>query len=250
MTALHWAAERGNAELAGAAARRRRQSGARRRGIGRYTPLHVAAKGGHHRRRARAARRQGRRQRDDHDRRRAAALRRRGRQRRDDRRCCSTRGADVNAREPQWGQTPLMFAAAAGPHRRGARRCWPRGADLRAHRQRSSTSARAIARTAPRAARATRGSRPFRRSCAARARTGRRGARPRRAAAARGARRRRRRATSRSRSATPTWSGAHGGLTALLLAARDGHAETALALLDGRRRHQPGERRRIAPARC
>ena len=24
------------------------------------------------------------------------------------------RGADVNAREPEWGQTPLMFAAAAG----------------------------------------------------------------------------------------------------------------------------------------
>src|SRR5207247_9508179 len=40
-------------------------------------------------------------------------------------------GADVNAREPQWGQTPLMFAAAAG--RTGAvKLLMARGADVRA----------------------------------------------------------------------------------------------------------------------
>ena len=47
MTALHWAAERGDAELARAAAQGRRQRAARRRGIGGYTPLHIAAKEGH-----------------------------------------------------------------------------------------------------------------------------------------------------------------------------------------------------------
>jgi hypothetical protein len=46
MTALHWAAEQGNRELAQLLLARGAQTDALTR-LGRYTPLHVAAKGGH-----------------------------------------------------------------------------------------------------------------------------------------------------------------------------------------------------------
>ena len=41
------------------------------------------------------------------------------------------RGADVNVREPQWGQTPLMFAAALG-RTAVVKTLVTRGADIRA----------------------------------------------------------------------------------------------------------------------
>ncbi len=40
-------------------------------------------------------------------------------------------GADVNAREPQWGQTPLMFAAGSG-RTEAVKLLLARGADARA----------------------------------------------------------------------------------------------------------------------
>ena len=46
MTALHWAAEQGNQELAQLLLARGAQTDALTR-LGRYTPLHIAAKGGH-----------------------------------------------------------------------------------------------------------------------------------------------------------------------------------------------------------
>src|SRR5438093_5854564 len=47
MTALHWAAERGDAELAAVLLGAGAKPGVETR-IGRYTPLHLAAKGGNH----------------------------------------------------------------------------------------------------------------------------------------------------------------------------------------------------------
>ena len=116
MTALHWAARRGNSEMASAVL----EAGANVKAVtrlGSYTPLHLAAQEGH----------------DGVVR----ALLARGA---DADAMTSTgavplhfaaasgnvatiallldRGANPNAREPQWGQTPLMFAAAAGPYRR------------------------------------------------------------------------------------------------------------------------------------
>ena len=232
MTALHWAAERGDAELADGAARRRRATSRPTTRLGRHTPLHVAAAGGHDGRRrgcsstpaptSTAMTTTG-----------AAPLHFaaasgsvRGRSR-----CSLERGADVNVREPQWGQTPLMFAAAAGrtdavkallaARRRSARRRQGR------RPQRAQSRGR---RREPRAQRAHRGDSeasapPSRwpRSPAARRRAPARGARP--------------RGDDDGNEPEPLGYaelvGAHGGLTALLLAARDGLDETAMALLDG-----------------
>jgi uncharacterized protein len=78
MTALHWAAQRGNAELARllVGARANVEAGTR---IGHYTPLHVAARGGH-----------------------AAVVR-----------VLLDAGADATARTTNSGATALHFAAAA-----------------------------------------------------------------------------------------------------------------------------------------
>ena len=81
--------------------------------LGGYTPLHVAARGGHgavvagaHRGQAPSvgARRRPARRRSISPRPRGSAVGR----------ALLDAGAEVDVREPQWGQTPLMFAAAAG----------------------------------------------------------------------------------------------------------------------------------------
>ena len=82
MSALHWAAERGDAELADMLLFAGANIGAVTR-IGQYTPLHLAAQGGQRRGRQGAAQGRRRRQRqDDQQRRHGAAPRRLVRQRR------------------------------------------------------------------------------------------------------------------------------------------------------------------------
>ncbi len=129
MTALHWAAELGNQDMAALllAAGANPLSETR---IGRYTPMHVAAKGGH-----------------------AAVIRRLVDAKADVNALTTTgasplhfaaaagsgesiailldAGAGVNAREPQWGQTPLMFAAGSG-RTEAVKLLLARGADARA----------------------------------------------------------------------------------------------------------------------
>ena len=232
MTALHWAAERGDQELAALLLSAGANPGAATR-IGRHTPLHVAAKGGHHR---------------------VVRL-------------LLDAKADVSALTTT-GAAPLHFAAASGSAETIAilldarrRRERPRAAvgtdaaDVRgrrrAHRgrqdaagarrrsarrrQRWSTSARAIARTAPRAARGTRAWPRSRRSVPPQARQA-AGTAPSRSAPAARARARGGDDDSGNEPEPLGYAdlvGAHGGLTALLLAARDGLDDTALALLDG-----------------
>ena len=154
-------------------------------------------------------------------------------------------GADVNAREPQWGQTPLMFAAAVGRTdavQGAARRAAPTSRPPRSvvdisarNREDSAESRERNARIAAIQKRARRGH-------------------------GRGvSERRRRRPPRRVRHAAPRAPtmadepeplgyadlvGAHGGLTALLLAAREGLDETVVRAARRRRRHQPGERGR------
>ncbi len=112
MTALHWAASSGDPALAAALLTSGALPDAGTR-IGRHTPLHIAAKGGH-----------------------AEVVRLLVAAKADLSAATTTgarplhfaaasgspetvsllldHGADVNVREPQWGQTPLMFAAGAG----------------------------------------------------------------------------------------------------------------------------------------
>ena len=275
MSALHWAAERGDAEMADDAGPCRRQA---RRGHA-HRPVHAAAPG-------------------------QPCGQRRGR------RALLDAGAAVDARTAVSGVTPLHLAAAAGnpevvsaAHRRQGRReraevgMGPDAADLRRlaqpgrggegaararrrsrrHQRRPSTSTKHMpldrrpsnqrregardvppARTAsPRRASCRRPCRPAASSTRrARCRSP-RSRRPTRAAAATP----RRRATRRCAQdqggqgqqqfydETPGLS-SKGGLTALLHAARQGYLESARALLDGGARDQRGQRRRRAPARC
>jgi ankyrin repeat protein len=126
MTALHWAAERGDSAMTAVLLRAKANAGATTR-IGDYTPLHVAAKGG----RAPVV----------------SALLRAGSDAKARTASGTTalhfaaaagdtmsinalmdRGADANARENEWHQTPLVFAATNG--RAGAIRVlMRRGAD-------------------------------------------------------------------------------------------------------------------------
>src|SRR6185295_5273374 len=112
MTALHWAAEHGDQELAKVLLEAGANARAETR-IGRHTPLHVAAKGGHDR----VVRLLVDAKAD------VSALTTTGAAPLHFAAASGSReavtilldaGADVNVREPQWGQTPLMFAAAAG----------------------------------------------------------------------------------------------------------------------------------------
>jgi ankyrin repeat protein len=129
MTALHWAAEHGNQDVAALLLAAGANPHAETR-IGRYTPLHVAAKGGH-----------------------AAVIRRLVDAKADVGAVTTTgatplhfaaeggnreavailldAGAGVNAREPQWEQTPLMFAAGSG-RTAVVKLLLARGADARA----------------------------------------------------------------------------------------------------------------------
>jgi uncharacterized protein len=126
MTALHWAARHGDAEMAALLLRARARVTATTRN-GAYTPLHVASEGGH-----------------------AAVVSELLRAGADANATTSVgvtplhlaayagsaaaitalaaQGADVNAREPSWGQTPLMFAATRG-RTDAARALLARGAD-------------------------------------------------------------------------------------------------------------------------
>ncbi len=270
MTALHWAAQHGDPATARRllAAGADPESATR---LGRHTPLHVASRAGHapmiavlldHRADAEAltsagaaplhfAAQSGS----------AAAVE-----------SLLAHGADPDVREPRWGQTPLMFAAAAGRTAAVAPLLqWGAepGAtatvvDISARntfdqadsRRRRGRMMRAFVNLAPRNASGQADSRPER-GRAATARAGRSAERsPRRVQPRLSGQSRPRpaarpiyRAPARPRPATPAAEadrqgepeplgyadlvGTHGGLTALLLAARDGHAETALTLIAG-----------------
>jgi uncharacterized protein len=230
MTALHWAADLGNTELAALLI----DSGADGRAetrIGRHTPLHIAAQGGH----AAVVRLLL-------DRKTGAA----------DVNAPTTtgaaplhfaaasgsaetinvlldHGADVNAREPQWGQTPLMFAAGAG-RTDAVKALLARGADVRATAKVVDISARSLKDSADSRERNARVSAIQKQLAAAKAATGSPAA-----AAPRGGRGRG--DADAGNEPEPLGYadlvGTHGGLTALLLATREGLDETARALLDG-----------------
>jgi ankyrin repeat protein len=225
MTALHWAARRGDAAIATALL----DAGANVRAvtrIGGYTPLHLAAQEGH----------------DDV----VGALLARGA----DARATTTtgasplhfaaaagsvaaitalldRGADPNVKEPQWGQT-LMFAAAAG-RTDAVKRLIAGGATPAVTARVIDISARNLEDSSESRARNARIAAVQKQRAAERAAAGLgpvngapRGARP---------------TTDNDAGNEPEplgyadLVGAHGGLTALLLAVRDGHAETAQALI-------------------
>jgi ankyrin repeat protein len=226
MTPLHWAAERGNAEAATLLLGKGARIGAVTRN-GRYTPLHVAARGGH------AAI--------------VAALLAAGA----DATAVATTGAvalhfaaaagspdavtalldagaAVDPREPQWGQTPLMFAAAAG-RTAVVRVLVARGADHRATGKVIDISERNRTDGADSRTRNARVAAVQRERAATLAKIAGSAAPPPQPRGPRSA-------VDDGNEPEPLGYadlvGAHGGMTALLLAVRDGRRETALALLD------------------
>jgi ankyrin repeat protein len=227
MTALHWAAELGNEELAQVLLESGANASAVTR-IGRHTPLHVAAKGGH-----------------------ASVVRLLADAKADVNATTTTgaaplhfaaasgssetigilldKGADVNAREPQWGQTPLMFAAGAG-RTDAVKVLLARGADAKATGKVVDISARNRedgAESRVRNARVAEIQKQLAAAKAAKAPTG-----PAPAARTRG-----RGGDDNGGEPEPLGYadlvGAHGGLTALLLASREGFEDTAFTLVDG-----------------
>jgi ankyrin repeat protein len=224
MTALHWAAERGQADIAAALL----GAGARLTAVtrlGAYTPLHLAARRGHD----------------------AVALRliaagaevsavattgvtplhlAAGAGTRVSIEALLAKGAAVDAREPQWGQTPLMFAAAAG-RTEAVKALVAHGADPGATAKVVDLNVRNREDGAESRARNQRVAAVQRERAAALAKISGSAAPP------------------PARTARPSDDGnepeplgyaelvgAHGGLTPLLLAVRDGRDDTALALLD------------------
>jgi uncharacterized protein len=242
MTALHWAAERGNRELAtlllSAGANVRAETR-----LGHYTPLHLAAKSGH-----------------------AELVRVLIAGKADVRGLSSTgaaplhfaaaagsaaavtllvdAGADVNVREPEWGQTPLMFAAAAG-RTAAVTALIARGADVAAVAKVVDLSERNRVDSAESRARNARVAAIQKQLAAARA------AQPAAAPPAMGARQAARPDDSGNEPEPLGYAelvGAHGGLSPLLLATREGHAETVMALLQGGANiNQPGAGDRTSP---
>lgn len=226
MTALHWAAERGNLDLAAALLAAGANPAAVTR-LGGYMPLHLAARGGHaavvsaliaakapvgtltatgaaplH-----FAAGAGN----------AAAVT-----------ALVDAGAAIDAREAQWGQTPLMFAAAAG-RTEAVTVLAAHGADLRITAKVVNVSARNQEDSAESRVRNQRVAALQRERAAQLARiAGTAGAAP-------GAPRAPRPSVDDGGEPEPVGYadlvGAHGGLTALLLAVRDGHSDAALALL-------------------
>jgi len=225
MTALHWAAEHGNqditAMLLAAGANPRAETR-----IGRYTPLHVAAKGGH-----------------------AAVIRRLVDAKADVSVLTTTgatalhfaaeggnaeavailldAGAVINVREPQWGQTPLMFAAGSG-RTEVVKLLLARGADPRATGSVVDLEERNREDNAASRVRNARVAAIQKELAAANAKSGGPAAAPGAPRAARG--------DNSGNEPEPLGYadlvGKQGGLTALLLSAREGFEETAAALID------------------
>ncbi len=144
-------------------------------------------------------------------------------------------GADVNATEESWGQTPLIFAASKG-RTEAVRALMAAGADASVHSRVMDVVARAVTDRIERAER--------NRRVAAGEPWGPEVAETMRREQEEESRRERAEAASQVESETRMIEepeplsygelvGGHGGLTALLHAAREGHAETAFALLDG-----------------
>ena len=226
MTALHWAADRGNAEIAQVLVAAGANAAAVTRN-GRHTPLHVAAARGH------------------------AAVARQLLAGRADVRATTTTGAmplhfaaasgsketievlvdagaDVNGRETQWGQTALMFAAGSG-RADAVKALLARGADPKATAKVVDVSARNREDAAESRARNARIAEIQKQRAAAAAKSPAAGGT---AAAGRG----RRGGDDNGGEPEPLGYadlvGTHGGLTALLLAIREGFEDTAFALLD------------------
>ncbi|MCY4574699.1 MAG: ankyrin repeat domain-containing protein [Gemmatimonadetes bacterium] len=144
-------------------------------------------------------------------------------------------GADVNATEESWGQTPLIFAASRG-RTEAVRALLEAGADPAIHTRVTDVAARAVLDRIERSERNRRlaAGEPWGPAVAEQVRR------------EQEEQTRRERAEEASRKEGETRMieepeplsygelvGGHGGLTALLHAAREGHAETALALLEG-----------------
>ncbi|HMC54130.1 MAG TPA: ankyrin repeat domain-containing protein [Gemmatimonadaceae bacterium] len=229
MTPLHLAAERGDHELAVSLLKAGADPAAVTR-IGRYTPLHVAAKGGHH-----------------------LVVRALVDAKADVGALTTTgaaplhfaaasgsseavtilleHGADVDVREPQWGQTPLMFAAASG-RTEAVKVLLAHGADVRAQAKVVDISARNRQDSAQSRERNARVAAIQKQLAAAKTKATASAGSPPAARAARG-----RGAEDSGGEPEPLGYadlvGAQGGLTALLLASREGLEDTAFALLDG-----------------
>jgi len=144
-------------------------------------------------------------------------------------------GADANATEKSWGQTPLLFAASKG-RTEAVRSLLAAGADASMHTRVMDVVARAVTDRIERSER--------NRRVAAGEPWGPEVAEALRREQEEESRRERAEAASLEESETRMIEepeplsygelvGGHGGLTALLHAAREGHAETAFALLDG-----------------
>jgi ankyrin repeat protein len=232
MTPLHLAAERGDHALAEWLLKAGADPAAVTR-IGRYTPLHIAAKGGHHL----VVRALVDAKAD------VSALTTTGAAPLHFAAASGSRqtvtillenGADANVREPQWGQTPLMFAAASG-RTEVVTVLLAHGADVRATAKVVDISARNRQDSAESRARNARVAAIQKQLAAAKAggtTTAPVGmSPPARAARGRGAE-----GDSGGEPEPLGYAdlvGAQGGLTALLLALREGREDTAFALLDG-----------------
>lgn len=226
MTALHWAAERGNQDIAGLLLAAGANPRAETR-IGRYTPLHVAAKDGH----AAVVR-----QLVDANAN-IGALTTTGAAPLHFAAAAGSReaiailldaGASVNAQEPQWGQTPLMFAAGSG-RTEAVKLLLARGADARATGKVVDLAKRNREDNAESRVRNARVAAIQKELAAANAKSS--------PAAVPGAPRAARGGDNSGNEPEPLGYaelvGRQGGLTALLLTAREGFMETAVALVDG-----------------
>jgi ankyrin repeat protein len=232
MTALHWAAERGDQTLAAMLLKAGANPAAVTR-LGGYTPLHIAAKGGRHsvirllldtkvaKAEINAMTTTG-----------AAALHFAAASGDSETIALLVdHGADVNVRESEWGQTPLMFAAALG-RTDAVKALLARKADPRITAKVVNISERNRQDAVESRDRNARVAAIQRERAAANAAKG-NAAAP--AAAGRGARGRGNDDSGNEPEPLgyADLVGAHGGLTALLLAAREGQDDTAFALLDG-----------------